>query len=107
LAYPLAGTAAAAVVVVVVIALIDPEPGRHVRGLLVLLALTALLAVACGWARTVWHGPPDAERPVTEHPVARPPEAESPEAESSDAKPRGVRPGEPRQGASQDLRHVE
>ncbi len=57
LAYPLAGTAAAAVVVVIVVALLDPTPGRHVRGLLILLALVGLLAAACGWVRTVWHTP--------------------------------------------------
>ncbi|WP_157735231.1 hypothetical protein [Pseudofrankia inefficax] len=59
LAYPVAGTAAAAVVVVIVVALVDPSPGRHVRGLLILLALVGLLAAACGWVRTVWHGPTD------------------------------------------------
>ncbi|MDT3444114.1 MULTISPECIES: hypothetical protein [unclassified Pseudofrankia] len=57
LAYPLAGGAAAAMLCVIVLAAVDPSPGRHLRGLLVLLALVVLLAVAWGWARTVWHGP--------------------------------------------------
>jgi hypothetical protein len=57
LAYPLAGGAAAAVLCVVVLAALDPTPGRQLRGLLVLVALVCLLAVAWGWARTVWYGP--------------------------------------------------
>jgi len=57
LAYPLVGGAAAAVLCVIVLAAVDPSPGRHIRGLLILLTLVALLAVAWGWARTVWYGP--------------------------------------------------
>jgi hypothetical protein len=59
LAYPLAGAASAAVLCVIAVAVVDPVPGRHVRGLLILLALVALLAVAWGWARTVWYAPVD------------------------------------------------
>ncbi|OHV39560.1 MULTISPECIES: hypothetical protein [Pseudofrankia] len=57
LAYPLAGGAAAAVLCVIVLAAVDPSPGRHLRGLLILLAIVGLLAVVWGWARTVWYGP--------------------------------------------------
>jgi hypothetical protein len=92
LAYPLAGTAAAGVVVVVAMALIDPTPGRHVRGLLILLALVGLVAVACGWARTIWHGTsdrPDTVRPDTEHRDAEHRDVE--EAGSHDAERRDIR----------------
>jgi len=81
LAYPLAGTAAAAVVVVVVLAVIDPAPGRHVRGLLILLALVGLLAAACGWVRTVWHTPTEPPQPA--------------------------QPGGPGEAQRRDVRHVE
>jgi len=78
LAYPVAGTTAAAVVVVIVVALVDPSPGRHVRGLLILLALVGLLAAACGWVRTVWHGPTGRAEP--EAPAVGQPEGEPPDA---------------------------
>jgi hypothetical protein len=97
LAYPVAGTAAAAVVVVIVVALVDPSPGRHVRGLLILLALIGLLAAACGWVRTVWHGPTDG--PNADAPNADAPTHGLPTEPRSHTQPRG--------GERQILRHVE
>lgn len=92
LAYPLAGTAAAGVVIVIAVAVLDPTPGRHVRGLLILLALVGLLAAACGWVRTVWHGPAGSQDQVA--PAAN-----------------GTRPDaghtEPPGGGPQIVRHVE
>ncbi|MBL7495130.1 hypothetical protein I6A84_34880 [Frankia sp. CNm7] len=67
LAYSLAGGAAAALVAVLVLAAVDPSPGRHVRGLLILIAFVGLLAVAWGWARTVWHDPVAARDQGAEH----------------------------------------
>jgi hypothetical protein len=92
LAYPLAGTAAAAVVIVIAVAVLDPTPGRHVRGLLILLALVGLLAAACGWVRTVWHGPTDGHDRAGDSPNGTDPDA-------GHAEPPG---GEP-----QMVRHVE
>jgi hypothetical protein len=89
LAYPLAGGAAAAVLCVIVLAAVNPSPGRHVRGLLVLLAVVGVLAVAWGWARTVWNGPEaDREPAGPDHP------RRAPDGRTGPDEPRVARPEE-------------